>query len=482
MDRLSELPDSLIFHIFWSLPMTDVVRTTILSKRWKNLWTTALCLNFDNDAMNFDDDRELQNFVNRALLRWNGVRLLKFKFNLGYKVKSVYQNDGSMYLGTDLWVQFATNKEVEEFYLHIRLPKDWDDDFDSMDDIYYVPQCVYSCSSLKVLSFEDCNFRVYGNVQWNQLKSLTITYGFGVTEHLINQILCGSPRLEVLIMSFVDVGEHLCIRSTSLKVLSIHKFFCSREDLWWDSELRICTPNLETLEIGGVPYRKSMLVNISSLTNATLGFSGLHGYEFDGNESVFPWMDTKLGLFTKDDFLGDVFCQFLSTMQHVVNVKLMFCCIKVLGAMIKRCMNSSYPNVKSLELRYCFSDYKLLVGLLESFPQLKKLVIVCSGGYGTHENRESLNFDAKSYLKFEAYPPKSFLQLRTVVVTWDEDDDVFPFLEYLLKYAINLEKMVVNVKGIMPPQLPSKSLFLASQKLLRMPRSSPTAQLVFCEY
>ncbi|XP_057771471.1 F-box/LRR-repeat protein At3g26922-like isoform X8 [Salvia miltiorrhiza] len=226
MDRLSELPDSLIFHIFWSLPMTDVVRTTILSKRWKNLWTTALCLNFDNDAMNFDDDRELQNFVNRALLRWNGV----------------------------------------------------------------------------------------------------------------------------------------------------------------------------------------------------------------------------------------------------------------LGAMIKRCMNSSYPNVKSLELRYCFSDYKLLVGLLESFPQLKKLVIVCSGGYGTHENRESLNFDAKSYLKFEAYPPKSFLQLRTVVVTWDEDDDVFPFLEYLLKYAINLEKMVVNVKGIMPPQLPSKSLFLASQKLLRMPRSSPTAQLVFCEY
>ncbi|XP_057771470.1 F-box/LRR-repeat protein At3g26922-like isoform X7 [Salvia miltiorrhiza] len=225
MDRLSELPDSIIFHIFWSLPMTDVVRTTFLSKRWKNLWTTAPYLNFDNRAMDFDDGRELQNFVNRALVRWNGV----------------------------------------------------------------------------------------------------------------------------------------------------------------------------------------------------------------------------------------------------------------LGAMIKRCMNSSFPNVNSLHLGFCFNDYKLLLDLLESFPQLKKLVLEDRREYEIHKTQESLNFDANSYLNFEAYPPESFLQLRTVEVTWNEDDKVFPFIEFLLKYASNLEKMVFRVKRTMPPQRPSKSLFWVSQKLLRMPRSSPTAQLIFCD-
>ncbi|XP_057771479.1 putative F-box protein At1g49610 isoform X2 [Salvia miltiorrhiza] len=466
MDRLSELPDSIIFHIFWSLPMTDVVRTTILSKRWKNLWTTAPYLNFDNGAMEFGDDRKLENFINRALLRWKGVRVLKFKF------KSGYEFDESMYVGIDFWVQFAKDKEVEELYLDIIL----------FDDIYWLPQCLHSCSSLKVLSFKNCNFRVYGDVQWNQLKSLTIIDGFGVTEHVINQILYGSPRLEVLILSFVDRGENLCIRSTSLKVLSIHKSLYFPGDPCWDSELRICTPNLETLEIKGVPHKKCLLVNVSSLTHATLGFFGLHG--FDEYDSDFPGMDTERGLFTLDDFLGDMFCRILSTIQHVENVTLMFRCIKVLGAMIKRCMTSSFPNVKSLHLGFCFNDYKLLVGLLQSFPQLKKLVLEYKVGNEIHEKQQSLNFDAKSSLKFEAYPPESFLQLRTVEVTWDEDedDDVFPFLEFLLKYASNLEKMVFKVKGIMPPKRPSKSLFRASQKLLRMPRSSTIAQLIFCEY
>ncbi|XP_057771469.1 F-box/FBD/LRR-repeat protein At5g56420-like isoform X6 [Salvia miltiorrhiza] len=465
MDRLSELPDSIIFHIFWSLPMTDVVRTTFLSKRWKNLWTTAPYLNFDNRAMDFDDGRELQNFVNRALVRWNGVRVLKFKF------KSGYEFDDSICLGIDLWLQFAKDKGVEELYLHILF-----------DDMYCLPQCVYSCSSLKVLWLEDCNFRdfrVYGDVQWNQLKSLTIIDGFGVTEHVINQILCGSPRLEVLILSVADREyENLSFRSTSLKVLSIRKYCTLLGDQCWDSELIICTPNLETLEIEGAPYKKCMLVNVSSLTHTTLALSGLHYFDVYNS---FHGIDTERGLFTTDDFLGDACCQILSAIQHVENVILMFCCIKVLGAMIKRCMNSSFPNVNSLHLGFCFNDYKLLLDLLESFPQLKKLVLEDRREYEIHKTQESLNFDANSYLNFEAYPPESFLQLRTVEVTWNEDDKVFPFIEFLLKYASNLEKMVFRVKRTMPPQRPSKSLFWVSQKLLRMPRSSPTAQLIFCD-
>lgn len=45
-DRISELPDELIHHIFSYLDSRMAVRTCVVSKRWKNLWTTLSCLNY----------------------------------------------------------------------------------------------------------------------------------------------------------------------------------------------------------------------------------------------------------------------------------------------------------------------------------------------------------------------------------------------------------------------------------------------------
>lgn len=74
-DRISKLPDSLILSILELLPMRDVVRTMILSKRWKNLWTTVSCLNFINLW------KYPESFVNRALKPWRGEKILKFKID-----------------------------------------------------------------------------------------------------------------------------------------------------------------------------------------------------------------------------------------------------------------------------------------------------------------------------------------------------------------------------------------------------------------
>lgn len=45
-DRLSELPDELIHHIFSYLDSRDAVRASLFSKRWVNFWTTLSCLSF----------------------------------------------------------------------------------------------------------------------------------------------------------------------------------------------------------------------------------------------------------------------------------------------------------------------------------------------------------------------------------------------------------------------------------------------------
>ncbi|KAF3525540.1 hypothetical protein F2Q69_00051847 [Brassica cretica] len=58
VDRLSSLPDCLIFHVLLNLPTKDVVQTSLLSPRWTNLWKHVPGLDLDTE-----DFKELDTFV-----------------------------------------------------------------------------------------------------------------------------------------------------------------------------------------------------------------------------------------------------------------------------------------------------------------------------------------------------------------------------------------------------------------------------------
>ncbi|KAL1552972.1 putative F-box protein [Salvia divinorum] len=438
-DLLRDLPDALIFDIFWRLPMTDVVRTSVLSKRWRDFWTTSPFLNFDDGAMLFGDDSKLRNFVNRALLCWNGDRVLKFRFNLHHKLSS------SMFNDVDLWVNFALRNGVEELYLHVLCNSTTAKAGFDGSEVYRVGPCLYSCSSLKVITLQPCNLEFCGNLQWNQLESLKIN-AFRAAPNVINQILSGTPQLKVFYLTYVHKGGNLSIQSTSLKELSIDKYTLTREDVFVVSELRICTPNLEKLEIKGLPYNKYLLTDVSSLTCVVLGSVPFgFGHYF------------QVGL-------SNALSQILPSIQHAENVALLYCCTKVLGAMKTKCAHSAFPNVKSLDLRCCFNNCTQVVGILEIFPQLERLVI--------RNMIEDARQDDTESLKFEANLPESFLlRLRTIEVTWSESYGIFPLIEILLKYASKLEKIVFQLNEFKSPA-PSNSLLLVSQRLLRMRRSS----------
>lgn len=131
-----------------------------------------------------------------------------------------------------------------------------------------------------------------------------------------------------------------------------------------------------------------------------------------------------------------------------------------------------FPHVGYLGLNVCSREYKQIVVILEMFPDMRKLVLDTTYKSVPKHIEGSIKFDTGlSYL---------FLRrLERVDVTWNKgDDSIFPLIQFLLKKGRNLEKMVFRERRT-GSRTSWKSLFMAVQKLVRMPRSSPTAELIF---
>lgn len=113
--------------------------------------------------------------------------------------------------------------------------------------------------------------------------------------------------------------------------------------------------------------------------------------------------------------------------------------------MTKKHLVSPFSNIKFLKLKLHDVGCKQIERVLEIFPKMKMLAIL--------DEYEPDEDESRRRSKFVANLPKSFLpQLKTVKITWAEgDDSIFPFIEILLKYGSNLEKIVIRVTGLRPP-------------------------------
>lgn len=159
------------------------------------------------------------------------------------------------------------------------------------------------------------------------------------------------------------------------------------------------------------------------------------------------------------------------------------------GTSKKKHFLSPLQNCKFLKLDACSIELSDMMVLLGIFPNVKMLVI----GYLDIPN------PPKNYMEFEANLPKSFLlQLKTLEITASFiDSSKLWFFEFLLKWASMLEKLVIRVKIIESDdyehlynsdqydhfcEVAHEHLCVVAEKLLSMPRSSPTAKVIIPEF
>ncbi|XP_057772064.1 F-box protein At5g03100-like [Salvia miltiorrhiza] len=437
-DRLSALPDSLILEILSLLETRYAVRTTFLSKRWRDLWTTVPRLKFVH---------ENPHFIYRVLVRWRGAKIVGFYLQLSY--------EEFCFSDVDSWLLFTVEKQVEELHIIVL-------SFDRTP-YYCPPQRLYSCSSITELHLGCyCSLEIGGSVQWNRLKSLCIKVPNSSCDDAVNKLLLGAPCLEEMTLSvIVKSDENFSIRSISLKKLKID----GPVDV--KAILSIWAPNLLTLVIGEyVVAGGGCLFYVPSLTKAFLTYKS----DYPTNQVSYQ---TLRSIFRPlhDDL--EVYYQILRSICHVKEVTFRNCHIESLLDMKKKYMVLQFPNVEFLMQEWDMSVYCLLdlLGLLEMFPQLKTFVFRLD---------KALHNLKPIFRKATTFPRAFLFHLNTVEITWfAEDPSIFESIEYLLRKAPFLHKMVLHLVYYRD----NHELFLmAEEKVRSLPRCSPTVELIIIEH
>lgn len=193
-DQLSNLPNSILLHILSMLPNNkEVVRTSVLSERWRFLWKSVpISLNFKFPASDNEiDTLDYLVSIHRELYYWRSYEKIQ-KLNVqDLKYVQRFSKD------VDLWVHFATKlANVENFGL----------EFNTDNQRYEFPQFAYKNASLKSLFLVHFQLNPFGNVNWSSLVSLSMynmEFIDGVMEKVLSEVyleldeFSGIHRLEI---------------------------------------------------------------------------------------------------------------------------------------------------------------------------------------------------------------------------------------------------------------------------------------------
>ncbi|KAF3970726.1 hypothetical protein CMV_005602 [Castanea mollissima] len=432
LDRISDLPDSILHHILSFLPTEEAIEASYLSKRWNWLWTFASGLSF-YDHQDSEHVIDFAVYVCKTLHLYRSHKLDKFHI-------TDFRYTPRFECYVDYWVDFATAHNVENLYLELGNTEILDYDY------YKLSQSLCTHSSLKTLALR-CYLRLY-NFEFQGKEGKNV----------------------------------VTINSTSLQKLELD----GGKDLWSEdfSVVVISAPNLRSLSISGFMYRRRFrLKNVSSLVEAKLCFERtMTDYERESCYSKNRSVLTKL----------------LESLLHVPKITISTWCLQVLSLLTileVTTLPSPLAERKCLVLDTELNKWDLpgITNLLQSSPDLEKLVVNLVPSCNSKlefkpEFVNDYNFDHEEFWKSKSTFECLSLHLKTVEIVGFKAkcfglSFVLGFVQFLLKHARVLEKMVIYEKREATNQTPTlveaHEFLQVTQLILSYQKSSPNAVVMF---
>ncbi|CAL0302786.1 unnamed protein product [Lupinus luteus] len=242
IDYLSLLPQELIHaHILPKLFTKEAARTTILSKRWRSLWTSLPYLEFYQ--FHFHHTISFRNFVDHTIRDHARTEtdILRFK---------LFMTHGVQVSDIENWVRLVMSRNVREFHLHFlgREPYTWPS------------RTVCMANTITLLELYNCQVRFSSsnsNVRLPHLQTLSLEKVW-IDQRSIEIFLSGCPSIN-------DLKVWNCCELKYVIVANNHQL------------KRVCIGNciwLEKLGIFQVPCLQSLTLDLtqSFVTLSQMGF------------------------------------------------------------------------------------------------------------------------------------------------------------------------------------------------------------------
>ncbi|KAM6576438.1 hypothetical protein CsatB_028275 [Cannabis sativa] len=262
-DRISKLPDALITHILSFLPTEEVVRTCLLSKRWKLIWYSVPTIFFSNDK-NRDDLEKLYNYVDKYVeQRKRGMEFMVDSDITSFVLNMYGECERSKTCLIDKWLGFVLEKKVKKIKLYPSL-----DPF-----VYYsLPKIFFeNARYLTILKLHKIELDTSYSGSFPSLKTLVLDY-VQISDTTKNdgvfKFLLGCPSLERLRLrdaEFYDVDDQLRLQSSSLKFMEFGYL-----NIYHESCLQVAAVNLESLVLDDVSLNKIDLSSCKNVRNLSL--------------------------------------------------------------------------------------------------------------------------------------------------------------------------------------------------------------------
>ncbi|KAL7087682.1 hypothetical protein ACP275_13G083000 [Erythranthe tilingii] len=324
IDRLSDLPDSVLTHILSFLPTNLSVRTSILGQRWRFLWAYVPNLEFLH---------ENQEIINRVMLlrRVQTVNIFRLHFYLDY---SAYQ--------LETWLTFAVIRGVQKLDLSLEYE----------DTISGLPGCLFTCETLVDLSLYYCGLiPASGAVCLPRLKILRLISVQYEADESLPHLLSGCPGLEDLEIRFES--DMVCCNVSSPTVKRLVLDFIYEGCGGRSDRLEIDnTPALEYLEINNCSSEHIKCGVLNSLIKAEIGF-----YNDEKKQDYYLYSRTVL--------------EFFDRLRNVECLKLDLSCGPDIMDSVLSAWTTMFCNLTKLELH---ADCRFLSKFLANADNLETLI------------------------------------------------------------------------------------------------------------
>lgn len=253
VDRLSDLPDSVLLHIMKFLNTKDAVKTCLLSKRWKDLWKSLPDLTLH--STDFSRLAFFEKFVYGVLAyRDCRISLHSFDFSRHGCIQPTFLNGV---------IGYAVSHNVMQLTIHANIDVSRD---------FKLPHYIFSCQSLTFLKLSVrsiCRLmaKIPKSLELPALKTL----------HLVNVTFKASENdrtpfstcnmLNTLIIDHFALRhgtDVLCISNSNLSSLTILDTFKEAH------KIELATPNLRSLTITIDPIHKLTACNLPFLEEVNI--------------------------------------------------------------------------------------------------------------------------------------------------------------------------------------------------------------------